>query len=572
MNAVEAAKAYVKTYFDNSDLVKGVKSAQKTLLGLGSGMSSVGTKAIAASAPILGIGAYAAHSFGQAASTLADLSEMTGIGVESLSEMAYASTRLGSDFEQLQTVLKKQQKFLADVSSGSKTAIATLAQMGLTVQDIEGLSPDETFGIFADAISGVSDQAEKADLAMAVFGGRATDMLPLLNSGSAGMAAMRKEARDLGITMDESTVKSGADLDDAFNKLIGQSGALTNAIGAALAPSLISLIDRITPLVAMSIEWIGQNSELVTQVFALTAGVSAAGGVVAGLGFVVSALGVSLGALLTVGGAVVSVLGFLLSPIGLVTAGVVGLIAYSTDLSGAWETLSTSLGDSLSLAAQLVQNGELSLAVELMWSQIQVLWAQGVQWVVGETKQLVTAVVAVLSSAIDNLGSLIDATRNRLAKVIAASGEFVGLLPEGTSDELNAMQQAGQAGESALHDLAKSLETAGEGFSDLGSNVDELKKKIAAIRGLSIEANVAADLARANQAAEAAAAETGKKPGGPKPIVNTGGSALSGTFSAVADRQLFSAGGNVVESELKSINKNTADTAKATKQKARVGA
>lgn len=569
MNAAEAARAYVKTYMDNSNLVKGINSAKRQLTDMGGSIMGVGTKALAAAAPILGFGGYAVHAFEGAASALSDMSQVTGIGVESLSELSYASGQLGTDIESLGGALKKQSKFMGDVAAGSQTAQATLDALGLSAGDLQGLTGDQQLGVFADAIAGISDQTAKANAAMDIFGGTGTDLLPMLNAGSAGIEAMRAQARELGVVMSSEAAASGDEFGDAMTGLKAQLGALTNGVGAALVPALTDLITTVTPMIASTIQWVNENSELILQVAAIATGVAAAGGVLVTLGAIVSGLGIVLGGVVTAGTAVVAVLGFLLSPIGLVAAGVVGLIAYTTDLSGAWDTLATSLGESLGLAAQLVQNGELSLAIELLWAQIQVLWSQGVRAVVGQTKEMVTATLNALAAALDSLGGMIDRTRNKLARTIAAAGEFTGLFPEGTSDELLGMQAAGQVGQSALHGLSDALKESAEGFGDLGSNVDELQAKLAKIKGESIEANVNADIARANKAA----AQTKPPPpkDQPKPVLNTGGGALGGTFSSQAGRMLFSGSGGVVETELKRISKATEDTAKYSRQKVRIG-
>lgn len=569
MNAVEAAKAYVKTYFDGDALTKGINSAKRQLTDMGGSMMGVGTKTIAAAAPLLGFGAYAVHAFEGAASALVDMSEVTGIGVESLSELDYAAGQLGSSLEAVQGALRKQTRFMGEVSSGSTEANQSLAAMGLSVEDLAGLTGDQQFGVFADAIASVSDQTTKANFAMEVFGRSGAEMLPMLNQGSAGIDAMRQKARELGVVMSGEAAASGEEFGDALAGLQAQLSTLTYGVGAALVPALTDLIATVTPMIASTIGWINANGELILQVAAIATGVAAAGGVLVTLGAVVSGLGIVLGGVVTAGTAVVAVLGAIMSPVGLVAAGIVGLIAYTTDLSGAWDTLATSLGDSLSLAAQLAQNGELSIALELLWAQIQVLWSEGVQAVVGQTKDMVTAVITALAAAIDYLGGLIDKARNRLARTIAAAGEFTGLFPEGTSDELIGMQAAGQVGQSALHGLSDSLRESADGFADLGSNVDELKSKLAGIKGEAVEANVKADLARAAKATAAKVVKDDKPP--PKPMLNIGGGALGGTFSSVASRQLFSGSGGVVESELKAINSNTRKMASSSAKTMRIG-
>lgn len=571
MNAVEAAKAYVKTYFDNSDLAKGIRSAQGQLSSLGSGMMSVGGQAIAAAAPILGVGVAAVKSFADASGAITDMSTITGIGVESLSELTYASTRLGSDIESLNGALKKQTMFMGQVAEGGKAAHATLAELGISASELEGLTADQQFGVFADAIAGIGDHTKKANLAMAVFGKSGADLLPMLNEGSAGMAEMRQEARDLGLVLSESSVAAGDELSDALDVLGFQMTALWSGAGAALVPMLSQLLEVVTPLISETITWVQQNGPLIAQVFAIAAGVAAAGAGIAALGMVATALSAILGGVLTVGGLVAGAFSALLSPMGLVVAGVVGLIAYSTDLSAAWDWLASSLGDSLGIAFDLVMNGDLSLAMELLWAQIQVTWSEGIKWIVSQTGEMVRMTLGVIAEAADRIGRLMQKTSSMLARHIVAAGEATGVIPEGSSETLAEMQESGQVGQSAMQGLAQSLQASADGFENLGGNVDELKAKLAAIKGQAVEANTAADLRRSEkQNAVKKAPATGDDD--PKPIVKTGASALAGTFSSVASRQLFSGGGGVVETELKEINRNTAATASAVKQKVRVGA
>lgn len=575
MNAVEAARAYVKTYFDNNALTKGINSAKRQLTDLGGSMMGVGTKALAAAAPVLGFGAYAVHAFEGAASALSDMSQVTGIGVESLSELSYASGQLGSDIDSLGGAMKKQSKFMGDVASGSKEAQGTLDRLGLSASDLKGMTGDQQLGVFADAIAGITDQTAKANAAMDVFGGTGTDLLPMLNAGSAGIDAMRKQARDLGVVMSAEAAASGDEFGDAMTGLKAQLGALTNGVGAALVPALTDLIATVTPMIASTNQWVQENGELILTFASIAAGVATAGAALVTLGAVISGLGIVLGGVVTAGTAIVAVLGAILSPVGLVVAGIVGLIAYTTDWSSAWSSLSDSMGESLGQAVSLIQNGELQLAMELVWAQIQVTWSQGVKWVVGQVGEMVTATLKVLAGAIDTLGTMLDKTRNSLARGIAGVGEFTGVLPEGTSDELLGMQAAGQAGTSALHGMSESLVQAADGFSSLGDNVSELQAKLDKLnklKGLASTAIEAGKVEMFDWDKEYAAEQARQKAkGGPQPVLNTGGGALAGTFSSQASRQLFSGSGNVVESELKAINSNTKKMASSNERKLRIG-
>lgn len=552
LDAIRAARAYVETFFDDG-AAQGIKKLERQLDALGDKARAIGGNLLAISAPILGLGAAAVTHFTAAGSALDDMSQRTGIGVSSLSELSHAAQMSGTSLDSLESALVKQTRFLGDLQSGSKGAAQTLAQLGLSTDDLAGLSGDQAFLVLADAVSQVDDEVTRTNLAMDVFGKGATELLPMLNAGSAGIEKLRQEARDLGIVMSDEDAASAAEFGDMIDSLWSQLGALTNQVGSALVPTLLQLGQFIQPILTAGIQWIDENAALVVTIAGVATGVAVAGGVLMTAGVIASGLAAGLGLIVTVGSALAGVLGFLLSPLGLITAGIVGLIATTIDWGGAWGTLVDGLSESLGLAAQLVQNGEITLAMELVWAQIELLWGQGTRWLVEQIGTFVTATVSALAAGIEKLGTLLDKTRNALARQIAAAGEYVGILPEGTSETLNEMQAAGQVGTSSLHDMAKALEASGDSFMTMGNNVDELQAKLNALKGQAVEANVRAEI----QKTEKAAVDSVKKRGGMQPQLDFTGGALGGTFSGNAGRMLYSQGGeSKVVSGLANVEKS----------------
>lgn len=101
-------------------------------------------------------------------------------------------------------------------------ALGPLKDMGLSMSDIENAigSGDQLY-LYASAINGISDEAEKAKYAQAVFGDSVTDMEPLLKSGITDMDTMKAHAKDLGLEIESSGSR--------FNQL---SGYIDGADGA----------------------------------------------------------------------------------------------------------------------------------------------------------------------------------------------------------------------------------------------------------------------------------------------------------------------------------------------------
>ena len=86
--------------------------------------------------------------------------------------------------------------------------------------DLEGLSPERQFQVFANVLGNVEDASTMAALAQDVFGRAGTELLPLFQQGEEGMAALRQQAVDLGAVMSGDAAKSAADFKDAQNELM----------------------------------------------------------------------------------------------------------------------------------------------------------------------------------------------------------------------------------------------------------------------------------------------------------------------------------------------------------------
>lgn len=250
--AIKAGRAYVEIYGDQTPL-------QKTLASLPRGFMSA-SAAIGGVAGVVGgavIGAVGAAisavnelvgSYGDLGGRLTDMSDRTGLSTETLGELDYAATKSGTSLEALEGGLKKMGTKLVDAANGSKTARAAFTTLGLSVEDLAQLSPDQQFERIAQAISEIDDPAARSAAAMDVFGKSGADLLPLMKDGAKGIAELRGEAVDLGRL-------SGRDVDaldkmgEAFEVLgIGAYNAGATVM-AAFAPVLTDIAAVALPVV-----------------------------------------------------------------------------------------------------------------------------------------------------------------------------------------------------------------------------------------------------------------------------------------------------------------------------------
>ncbi|MCR4414628.1 MAG: phage tail tape measure protein [Thermoguttaceae bacterium] len=415
---IRAGQAFVELFADDSRLVRGLKAASQRLKDWGQSIGAAGKKMLAAGLGVLGSLAGAGKLFADMGSQLADMSARTGVSVEALSELGYAAEMSGGDMETLEGGLRKMQKAISEAASGSETARESLAALGITIADLKDLSPDEQFMRIADRLAQIKNPTQRAAAAMEVFGRSGTRLLPMMTDGAQGLEAMRQKARDLGMVMSSEDAAAADELGDALDTMWKSLKRGVFAIGAALAPTLQDLAERVTSVMATIGNWISQNRDVITTVFKVAAAVAAGGAALVALGWIFTGLGAAFGAAATiitgVGtalGTIGAVLGAIVSQVGLVIAALASLGGYFLYVSGAGQQALSWLGNQFAalrdtaLAAwqgisDALAAGDLSLAAKILWLTLKMEWQKGGAWLTDKWVGFKEAFMAVATEAV----------------------------------------------------------------------------------------------------------------------------------------------------------------------------
>jgi len=256
---LRAGKAFIELFLKDSGVEGQLGGIQKKMLSIGGGMQKVGGIATAVGGTITGAFAGALAVFNETGSKLADMSGQTGISVEKLSQLGYAAGQSGGSLDAVGAAATKMNNFLLAAGRGSKGAQTTLADLGLTLDDLAGKSPDEQFKLFADKLSQIEDPGKRAALAVKVFGGAGKELLPMLSGGAAGIEALQAQSDALGVTMSTQAATAADNFGDSLGVLWEQVKALTVSVAAAIAGPLTGMLTAIQPIIASVIEWAKQQ-------------------------------------------------------------------------------------------------------------------------------------------------------------------------------------------------------------------------------------------------------------------------------------------------------------------------
>ena len=169
-----------------------------------------------------------------------------GLSTEFLSEMKFAAEQSGLTMGDLETSIRRMQKSIADAGAGLSTATRALDAIGLSVEGLRKLKPDDQFLVIAEAISKIDDQSLKTQVSMDLLGRAGAKVGQLFAGGAEGVAELRRQARELGLSISGQTADDMAGFNDSLNRLKSSFLGLAIALTKDLAGPLTSFVDSIT--------------------------------------------------------------------------------------------------------------------------------------------------------------------------------------------------------------------------------------------------------------------------------------------------------------------------------------
>ena len=182
-----------------------------------------------------------------------------GLTTDAYQELLYAASQVGLEQEQVGQIFAKLGVQSQGAIEGNEAMAETFAKLGLSVDDLASMDPVALFGALADGFGGITDPAEKAALATALFGDDlARKIIPLLDEGSAGLADMMEEAKKLGVVMSGDALDAGVEFANQLNAVEAQLTAIWHTIGVAFLPAAANLLAAVQG-------WIEAHQELLTQ-------------------------------------------------------------------------------------------------------------------------------------------------------------------------------------------------------------------------------------------------------------------------------------------------------------------
>ena len=265
MAAKNFGRVNVSVTASTGGLTAGLSRATKT-------MTSFAGKVTSTLSPLRMLSNVAQSTFGQLAmfsmarSAVSTLTGMASAAAENVDAQGKLSRRLGTTYGELaglklagdlagvgiETIGKSMTKVdvaMQKAAGGSKSAQEAFATLGLTAENLQGMSSADRFAEIASSIASLQTPAQRAAAAVALFGEEGAQLLPMFEGGAESIRRTTKEAELFGLTLTNAQVSNVEEMNDSFTRVYASIQGVVQQVVAHLAPAITAIAKQFTDFV-----------------------------------------------------------------------------------------------------------------------------------------------------------------------------------------------------------------------------------------------------------------------------------------------------------------------------------
>lgn len=232
-------------------LTKGLGTAAGAVSGFGSKIAGLATRfgplaaALTGVAGVAGIGLLVKNSFASI-DALAKMADAVGLTTESLAGLHRAGERSGVATEAVDKGIARMQKSISTAATTGGALGRNFEQLGLSLDQIRAMSPEDQFLTIADAINRVEDQTDKTRLAMETFGRDGIGILKIVGRGADAARNELAKAAELGLAPSREDAAKVEEANDAIADMKDSFIGVANAIAVTVAPIVTRIANGVT--------------------------------------------------------------------------------------------------------------------------------------------------------------------------------------------------------------------------------------------------------------------------------------------------------------------------------------
>lgn len=477
---MEVKQLEVKIGANKKEYEQAMKGISKSIQNHKEQFRKAGRAMTMAGAAVVGSLGLLVKGYVKAGDEVHKMSLRTGLSTEALSELKYACEISGTSLATLEKGVKKMASSIGEAKLGLKTYTDAFKLIGMEVQELDGLNPEEQFMKMAAGIAAIEGPTQRAYAAQKLLGRAGTELLPLFSAGAEGMEKLRQKAREMGLSISGPAAEGAAKLGDAMTTLKGTLQGAGRQIAEALVPTITALAEKVSDIVTRVKDWIQAHPALTGWIVKLVAGAGALMMVLGPIAMVLPGLVQMFGLLkikliatkaATLAVAVANkILGtsftVALGPVGLIVAAIAGLIAIGYLVVKNWGKIKDALAGIWRSIKEVVVK---------VFNSIKGFVIDSLMWILDKVSKIPLA------------GKFAKGWKESLASIRAEMRETAGAVKE-ESEGMSKALEGGVAGSKimakftgllglSLDDLKQKMPEVSEETKGLGKAFEETKEK-----------------------------------------------------------------------------------------------
>ena len=237
------------------------EDASKKSFDFGEAAKTAGTVAVAAMAAVATAVAGVIGTLGEMITQTAEygdevdkMSQKLGLSTDAYQEWDYVLSLAGTEMSSMSTGLKTLTNKLDDAKNGSTSALAMFESLGLSLEDLQGMSREQAFEAVIYGFQDMADSTERAALANDLFGKSGQELAPLFNQTREETEAQIQAARDYGMVMSKDAVEASADFQDSLETMNRTMNGFKRNLVSGFLPSVSTAMDGFTEILAGNTE------------------------------------------------------------------------------------------------------------------------------------------------------------------------------------------------------------------------------------------------------------------------------------------------------------------------------
>ena len=451
-----------------------------TVASIGVRALSVAVKSLLAPLLILTSLVSIFAAFGRAAKELEvidDLSQELGVASGELQVLGKVAEEAGASQEMMVGGLRRTSRMVGQLASGAPGATKAFERLGLTMNDMAGLSTAQQFELISQRIAALPSHMQAA-AAIDIFGRSGQGLLNFIRQGSTAIGEMDSLMTNLGVKLRNDQVAGIALMGDAMGRLSLVTQGFINQFLAELAPAIATVANLIVKFFADNASGWSMATTLANALGQAIRGVAGAVTFLYG-GFQVlsSFLGVFITGALVAFSAVTEAIGNMLSAMADAAEALPGMdVGLSSGLRSAADSvsgLSTAAGDEAELWGQAAADN----------------FADGVRNM-SDPFAAFDAEFASVTAKMQQAGAAAGAAAGQtiagsIAPAIRASGAALQAMVVGTG-EGEAFRNAIARGADPRQDGVKAAEETADNTGEMVDQLDELNSSLSSAGGFGL--------------------------------------------------------------------------------------